>query len=496
MKALYVAGALAVLVPLGLVAWWVARYVRASKDRRRAMRMALRIRRRWGRLSVMLGLTVADPTPLIPRPKALVSRRARRFPIAKSRQVKPRLRIRCDEYGAIIRANTVPKVGVDAWEKVSDHLANDWRAVRVTVSQESPGRIRVRAVHRDPLVGPSDADREVCAKEGHAAPVGDLLTCPRCSVWVPTGEEPPETAWRSFELGQDEYAARAAMGVANVPGSVVAGLPGSGKSSLLGGMLLARYAPSKRFACVICDGKGGGDFDDWRPRAAAFADDDLEAANKVFRKLAELRAERQRTITLPVEAGGLGTRNFWRVGPTERWPWVVVIVDEAHTYLEEIRASNTDKETKRQAELTAENRRLVMDLVKKGRSVGIWVVLATQKSTADAIPTAIRDVCPSLMSFAQTTMAAAVAALGEDVREYPSASPVELQGEAYVGVMTVKTQGQRGFTRVRTPYVTEEDQARIARATAHVRVDPWALVPKRHLAPVGSVTDQAEAVGS
>jgi S-DNA-T family DNA segregation ATPase FtsK/SpoIIIE len=464
MTALYVAGTLAALAPLGLLAWWIIRYVRSSKDRRRAMRMALRIRRRWARLAVILKLTAADPTPLVPRPKAIVTKRQRRFPLAKSRQLRPRLRIRTDEYGAVMRATTVPGVGLDSFEKVTDHLANDWRAVRVTVSQESPGRIRIRAVHRDPLVEKSS--------------------------WVPTGQEPPEEAFRFWEVGQDEYAADAALSVRNVPGAVVSGLPGSGKSSLLGGLLLARYAPSKRFACVICDGKGGTDYLDWQGRTAAFADDDLEAANKVFRRLAELRAERQRTIVLPVEAGGLGTRNFWRVGPTEKWPWVVVIVDEAHTYLEEIRSSNADKETRRQAELTAENRRLVMDLVKKGRSVGILTVLATQKSTADAIPTAIRDVCSLLASFAQTTTAAAVAALGEDIREYPGASPVELQGDDYVGVMTVKTQGQRGFIRVRTPYVTEEDQARIARATAHVKVDPWALIPKRHLAPVGSVTDE------
>jgi S-DNA-T family DNA segregation ATPase FtsK/SpoIIIE len=114
--------------------------------------------------------------------------------------------------------------------------------------------------------------------------------------------------------------------------------------------------------------------------------------------------------------------------------------------------------------------------VKKGRSVGMVTVLATQKSTGDAIPTAIRDVCPVALSFAQRTDEAAVAALGADIRQYPDANPVALQDPAYVGVASMAAQGRPGFVRVRTPYVSDERVARICTETATLTRDPLDLV--------------------
>ncbi|MEK8144123.1 hypothetical protein NKH18_26480 [Streptomyces sp. M10(2022)] len=140
---------------------------------------------------------------------------------------------------------------------------------------------------------------------------------------------------------------------------------------------------------------------------------------------------------------------MWEVGPSADWPLVVVIIDEAHTYFRDHKGN--DPKTKKLAALSAENARLVEDLVKKGRSVGILVILATQKSTGDAIPTFIRDVCPVGLSFAQKTAEAAVAALGEDIRNWDDANPINLQNPAYVGVASMNHQSRPGFTRIRTP---------------------------------------------
>jgi S-DNA-T family DNA segregation ATPase FtsK/SpoIIIE len=127
-----------------------------------------------------------------------------------------------------------------------------------------------------------------------------------------------------------------------VPGVTVAGLPGFGRTSLIN-RLLSDWAPSPAVQFACADGKLSaaheGDYANWVQRMFAFAGDDLEEANKLFRHLT----------------------------------------------------------------LAAENARLVEDLVKKGRSVGMLVILATQKSTGDAIPTFIRDVCPVGLSFAQKT---------------------------------------------------------------------------------------------
>ncbi|MEV5885465.1 hypothetical protein AB0L74_22565 [Streptomyces sp. NPDC052020] len=84
--------------------------------------------------------------------------------------------------------------------------------------------------------------------------------------------------------------------------------------------------------------------------------------------------------------------------------------------------------------------------------------------------------CPVGLSFAQKTIEAAVAALGDDIRLWPDANPTVLQEPAYVGVAVMKTQGQKGFTRVRTPYVSEADSAGIAARTAHLTADPADLL--------------------
>jgi S-DNA-T family DNA segregation ATPase FtsK/SpoIIIE len=197
----------------------------------------------------------------------------------------------------------------------------------------------------------------------------------------------------------------------------------------------------------------------------AFCGDDLDEANALFKRLVELRKRRSSTIR-----DVLGVKNMWHVGPSPEWPLTVLIIDEAHTYFREYKGS--DPATKRLAALTAENARLVEDLVKKGRSVGILVILISQKTTGDAIPTFIRDVCPIGLSFAQKTAEAAVAALGEDIRNWPDASPVTLQDPTYVGVAVMAMQGCPGYTRIRTPYVSDADAARVAEATSHLTTDP------------------------
>ncbi|MFD7736400.1 hypothetical protein ACFV6F_39245 [Kitasatospora phosalacinea] len=65
-----------------------------------------------------------------------------------------------------------------------------------------------------------------------------------------------------------------------------------------------------------------------------------------------------------------------------------------------------------------------------------------------------------------------MAALGDDIRNWPDASPVTLQDPAYVGVAVMAMQGRPGFIRIRTPYVSDADAAHIAEATSHLTADP------------------------
>ncbi len=99
-------------------------------------------------------------------------------------------------------------------------------------------------------------------------------------------------------------------------------------------------------------------------------------------------------------------------------------------------------------------------------------MFVTQKQTADAIPTAIRDVCQVGLSFGVRTMDGAVAALGDDIRQYPDVAPTLLIGREWTGVAVMRLPDRPGYHRVRTPHVTEADAAHLVAHSAHLRQEP------------------------
>ena len=214
---------------------------------------------------------------------------------------------------------------------------------------------------------------------------------------------------------------------------VVAGLAGFGKTMLVG-HLLGQLAPSPAVQFVLIDGKGGPDYDRLFPRAWLSAKDDLNDVRDVLRQVHRLMVDRQGTI-----AQVLGVTDAWHLGPSPSWPLVVVVIDEAHTFFHE--RKGTSPEVKAHNALVAELSRLVEELIRKGRNVAIQVMLLTQRATGDAIPTRIRDNCQVAISFATRTVDGAVAALGEEIRQHPDASPVLLNDPAYVGVAVTSLPG-------------------------------------------------------
>ncbi|MFH8981532.1 cell division protein FtsK [Streptomyces varsoviensis] len=431
----------------GWALWWLVRYIRADTMTRASIRQAVRVRRGWRRLAPMAGLSVTDKVQ--PAQTVVFASDGK---VPKPRVLTPRIKVTPDRYGVVVRAVCLPKVSLSEFQRAAPYLADAWRCTRVSVLLEQPGQLVIRGVRVDPLITPTDH--------------------------TPSGLVPDELA--RWHLGVDDYAVPVSVSLADVPGVTVAGLPGYGKTSLIN-RFICDTAPSDAIQYAIADGKVTssyeGDYADLEQRAFAFVGDDLAEANTLFKRLVDLRRDRSASIRAV-----LGVKNMWHVGPSASWPLVVLIVDEAHTYFREHKGS--DRKTKDLAALASENARLVEDLVKKGRSVGLLVLIATQKATGDAIPTFIRDVCPVGLSFAQKTAEAAVVALGEDIRNWPDANPTALQDPAYVGVASMAHQGRPGFTRVRTPYVADDDAARIAADTAHLTRDPADLLKEtsgRHL---------------
>jgi S-DNA-T family DNA segregation ATPase FtsK/SpoIIIE len=288
---------------------------------------------------------------------------------------------------------------------------------------------------------------------------------------APARVELPGTApasLTSWWLGWAEDTQPVHVRLAEVSGIVVAGLAGFGKTMLVA-HLLGQLAPSPAVQFVLVDGKGGPDYDQLIPRAWLAAKDDLDQVRDVLRQVHRLMVDRQASI-----AHVLGVTDAWHLGPSPSWPLVLVVIDEAHTFFHE--RKGTSPEVKAHNAVVAELSRLVEELIRKGRNVAIQVMLLTQRATADAIPTRIRDNCQVAISFATRTLDGAVAALGEEIRQHPDASPVQLNDPAYVGVAVTSLPGRPGFHRVRTLQVDHYQVAAVMRATAGLRADPGELL--------------------
>jgi DNA segregation ATPase FtsK/SpoIIIE, S-DNA-T family len=413
---------------LVLVGHLLGQLVRRRRDRRHPeqaatrewTRQARRLAAEWPLLAQTLGLGYRDQWT-----------RQHRFPAAE---------VAVDGQGVTARVAAITGAGLVEYQRAATALADTWGCVTVRAEQEAPGLIRLRGLYYDPLLAPARVDL--------------------------SGMAPASlTAWW---LGWAEDGSVVMVRLAEVSGSVVGGLAGFGKTMLVA-HLLGQLAPSPAVQFVLVDGKGGPDYDRLIPRACLSAKDDLDQVRDVLRRVHRLMVDRQGAI-----AQVLGVTDAWHLGPSPSWPLVVVIVDEAHTFFHE--RKGTSPEVKAHNALVAELSRLVEELIRKGRNVAIQVMLLTQRATGDAIPTRIRDNCQVAISFATRTLDGAVAALGEEIRQHPDASPVLLNDPAYVGVAVTSLPGRPGFQRVRTPLVDHHQVGAIIRATAGLRTDPVELL--------------------
>jgi S-DNA-T family DNA segregation ATPase FtsK/SpoIIIE len=412
-----------------------ARLHPAQAAMREQTRQARRLAAEWPLLAQTLGLGYRDQWT-----------RQHRFPEGE---------FVADDQGVTATVAAIAGAGLADYQHAASYLADTWGCVSVRAEQQVPGLIRLRGLHRDPLLAPARVD-------------------------LP-GTAP--ASLMSWWLGWAEDSRPVQVRLAEVSGIVVAGLAGFGKTMLVA-HLLGQLAPSPAVQFVLVDGKGGPDYDRLVPRAWLAAKDDLNQVRDVLRRVHRLMLDRQASI-----ASVLGVTDAWHLGPSPSWPLVVVVVDEAHTFFHE--RKGTSPEVKAHNALVAELSRLVEELIRKGRNVAIQVMLLTQRATGDAIPTRIRDNCQVAISFATRTLDGAVAALGEEIRQHPDASPVLLNDPNYVGVAVTSLPGRPGFQRVRTPQVDHHQVAAIIRATTGLRADPGDL-----LAPVPGVARLRRADGS
>jgi S-DNA-T family DNA segregation ATPase FtsK/SpoIIIE len=406
----------------------LGRRLRARHARRRPQQAAVRERTQqarrmaaeWPLLAQTLGLGYRDQWT-----------RQHRFPAAE---------LVVDGQGVTATVAAIAGAGLADYQRAAGYLADTWGCVAVRAEQQGPGLIRLRGLHRDPLLAPAQVD------------LSGLAPATLTSWW----------------LGWSEDSSPVHVRLAEVSGIVVAGLAGFGKTMLVA-HLLGQLAPAAAVQFVLIDGKGGPDYDRLFARAWLSAKDDLGQVRDVLRQVHRLMVARQASISQV-----LGETDAWHLGPSTSWPLVVVVIDEAHSFFHE--RKGTSPEVKAHNALVAELSRLVEELIRKGRNVAIQVMLLTQRATGDAIPTLILDNCQVAISFATRTLDGAVAALGEEIRQHPDTSPVLLNDPAYIGVAVTSLPGRPGFHRVRTPQVDHHQVAAIIRATSGLRLDPAALL--------------------
>jgi S-DNA-T family DNA segregation ATPase FtsK/SpoIIIE len=198
--------------------------------------------------------------------------------------------------------------------------------------------------------------------------------------------------------------------------------------------------------------------------------DDHERAEEILDALCDHMAERGRVIR-----AALGVKNGWHVGPSPEWPLIVTIMDECHTFFDDKQFTGTGSKIEKDRVIRLQSK--AAQLVKASGSVMMLTIFVTQKQTGDAIPTRIRDNCTVGMSFAVRTRDAAVAGLGEGIRDAPSLCPTQLRERpTYIGVATASLPDSTDFIRLRFPHVPEAVSDERALLTTSLRVDPDAVL--------------------
>jgi S-DNA-T family DNA segregation ATPase FtsK/SpoIIIE len=424
-----IVGLVVTVARLGYGRWRRHRQPKVADRDASVRRWVAWVARRWSWEAQNLGLVLVDNTT------------RHRVGLWSGRALPPKVwcpdaRFESAPNGLRCWLSTLPGVGLAEVTKRADHLANAWGCVRVDVTQESPGRLLLRGHLSDPLGRP----------------------------WTIAPDGRPLQYW-ALHVGVDEYGGQVYLPLGNLSGITIAGVPGAGKTSLQR-WWLCQLASHPAAQVAVLDGKvsdaADGDYGPLTARCFATAGDDLGDANQLLTELYELMRARSGWLR-----ANRGTAQFWDRGPAPDCPLVLVVVDESHTYV--TGASRKDRET------CDSNVWYLTKLAKEGRARGFVTVFITQKQTADAIPTAIRDVCQVGISFAVRTIDGAVAALGDDIRQYPDIAPTGLIGRQWTGVAVMRLPDRAGYHRVRTPYVSEADATEIANRYAALRQTPRTL---------------------
>lgn len=202
-----------------------------------------------------------------------------------------------------------------------------------------------------------------------------------------------------------------ALPLRNLGGGMVGGLQGMGKSELVASMiagLLRQDCNGRIIKIGLVDMKGGLDFGRIPNDLAAWqwpiATDEGSAVSLVtdFR----LEIERRQELLLRAGVPNIETYNS---KVSETLPYLIVFIDELMLLTAPSMEAGLSKLDK------ADSRTFVADAMRclaVGRATGASLIMATQKPSADVVPTRIRDLTGFKIAFRTTTVQHSMAILG------------------------------------------------------------------------------------
>jgi S-DNA-T family DNA segregation ATPase FtsK/SpoIIIE len=260
----------------------------------------------------------------------------------------------------------------------------------------------------------------------------------------------PLSIWKPIHLGTDELGNRVEITIAE-RNILFGGEPGGGKSAALQ-LPVAHGAlcPPEDCRLILIDGKRV-ELGLWRDCAERFVGPSLDDAIDTLGWLQDQIDQR---------TGWLLDHQKRKITRDMGFPVYLVAVDEVAYY------SATAGTPAQQKEFSARNR----DVVARGRAPGIIAIEATQRPSADIIPTSLRDLFGYRWAFRCSTEASSDTILGHGWANMGySATEIDPQARG-VGWLRAEDGIPR---RVKAAYLTDEeiiylaDWAAQARATHH-----------------------------
>jgi S-DNA-T family DNA segregation ATPase FtsK/SpoIIIE len=223
---------------------------------------------------------------------------------------------------------------------------------------------------------------------------------------------------------------------------LVAGEPGAGKSGALNDVV-AHAVLAGDCRLWLMDGKRV-ELGLWRSRAEVFVGSSLDEA---IDRLRELQAE------MDARYDHLDGWKLRKISRGDGHHPIMLVIDELAYYS----ATAGDKRTRETFSL------LLRDVIARGRAAGIIVVAATQRPSADIIPTSLRDLFGYRLAFRCTTETSSDIVLGHGWHSRGfDASQID-PGTPGVGLLLAEGGIPR---RMRCAYLSDVEIGRIAGHTA------------------------------